>query len=62
MGVLDPDLSGAMRTLMSTGGTTHDQGRNNEEGEGLLQSGRGYGSGEIGECLLLQAHGGLKAL
>ena len=37
MGVLYPDLSGAMRTLRLTGGTTHDQGRNKEEGEGLMQ-------------------------
>ena len=27
-----------------------------------LESGRGYGSGEIGGCSLLQAHGGLESL
>ena len=37
MGALYPDLSGAMRTLRLTGGTTHDQRRNKEEGEGLTQ-------------------------
>ena len=35
MGALYPDLSGAMRTLRLTGGTTHDQRRNKEEGKGL---------------------------
>ena len=38
--VLYPDLSGAMRTLRTlrlTGSTTHDQRRNKEEGEGLIQ-------------------------
>ena len=36
VGVLYPDLYGAMRTLRLrlTGGTTLDQGRNKEEGEG----------------------------
>ena len=37
VGALYPDLSGAMRTLRLTGGTTHDQRRNKEEGEGLTQ-------------------------
>ena len=32
-----PDLSCAMQTLRLTGGTTDDQGRNKEEGEGLIQ-------------------------
>ena len=35
--ILYPDLSGAMRTLRLTKGTAHDQGRNKEEGEGLIQ-------------------------
>ena len=37
VGVLYPDLSGAMRTFRLTGGITHDQRRNTEEGEGLIQ-------------------------
>ena len=37
MGVLFPDLPGAMQTLRLTGGTTHDQRRNKEEGGGLFQ-------------------------
>ena len=37
VGALYPNLSGAMRTLRLTGGTTHDQRRNKEEGEGLTQ-------------------------
>ena len=37
MGVLYPHLPGVMQTLRLTGGTTHDQGRNKEEGEGLIQ-------------------------